>query len=177
MPLRPAIADEIADARGRHGPQVHVSNAADVLTVDAVDPVVPGSAVRYGGWPPAGVEFVRRCEPEQRALAPGRDDDQARRGSGVAAVSVNATRPPPRGPVDPALDLRCPLTDLAESLRAEHGSVTDIYLPAWFVRHLPAIHLPLLVLAAGPHRRNLRGRSAGRGRPGAPLAPGGGWHR
>ena len=30
---------------------------------------------------------------------------------------------------------RCPLTDVAESLGAEHGSVTDIYLPAWFARN------------------------------------------
>ena len=42
----------------------------------------------------------------------------------------------------------CPLTDLAESLGAEHGSVTDIYLPAWFARNMPAIHVPLLLLAA-----------------------------
>jgi hypothetical protein len=29
---------------------------------------------------------------------------------------------------------RCPLTDLAESQGAARGSVTDIYLPAWFAR-------------------------------------------
>jgi hypothetical protein len=51
---------------------------------------------------------------------------------------------------------RCPLTDLAESLGAERGSVTDIYLPAWFAHDLPAIHVPLVVLAAFLHRRNLR---------------------
>ena len=50
---------------------------------------------------------------------------------------------------------RCPLTDLAEFLGAEHGSVTDIYLPAWFARNLPAIHAPLLVLALFLHARNL----------------------
>ncbi len=54
---------------------------------------------------------------------------------------------------------RCPLTDVAESLGAEHGSVTDIYLPAWFARNLPAIHAPLLVLAVFLHGRNLRRRS------------------
>ncbi|HEX9541421.1 MAG TPA: hypothetical protein VGA04_24920 [Streptosporangiaceae bacterium] len=51
---------------------------------------------------------------------------------------------------------RCPLTDLAESLGAEHGSVTDIYLPAWFARNLPVIHAPLLVLTLFLHGRNLR---------------------
>jgi hypothetical protein len=50
---------------------------------------------------------------------------------------------------------RCPLTQLATSLGAESGSVTDIYLPAWFARHLPAIHVPLIVLTACLHGRNL----------------------
>jgi hypothetical protein len=30
--------------------------------------------------------------------------------------------------------LRCPLTAVAESLGAEHGSVADIYLPTWVAR-------------------------------------------
>jgi hypothetical protein len=50
----------------------------------------------------------------------------------------------------------CPLTDLAEHLGAERGSVTDLYLPAWFARNMPLIHVPLLVLAAVLYRRNLR---------------------
>ena len=54
---------------------------------------------------------------------------------------------------------RCPLTDLAESFGAEHGSVTDLYLPAWFARNMPAIHVPLLLLAAVLYRRNLRRRN------------------
>ncbi len=55
---------------------------------------------------------------------------------------------------------RCPLTDLAESLGSEHGSVTDIYLPGWLARNLPAIHVPLVALAVGLHLRNLAaGRS------------------
>src|ERR1700730_8692459 len=56
---------------------------------------------------------------------------------------------------------RCPLTDVAESLGAEHGSVTDIYLPPWFARNLPAIHAPLLVLALFLHGRNLRPQRTG----------------
>jgi hypothetical protein len=51
---------------------------------------------------------------------------------------------------------RCPLTQLAESLGAERGSVTDLYLPKWFAHNLPAIHVPLLVLAALLNGRNLR---------------------
>jgi uncharacterized protein YndB with AHSA1/START domain len=51
---------------------------------------------------------------------------------------------------------RCPLTQLAERVGAERGSVTDIYLPHWFARNLPAIHVPLILLAGYLHRRNLR---------------------
>ena len=51
---------------------------------------------------------------------------------------------------------RCPLTDVAESLGAEDGSVTDIFLPRWFARNLPAIHVPLLLLMGYLHGRNLR---------------------
>src|SRR5688572_33309279 len=51
---------------------------------------------------------------------------------------------------------RCPLTGLAEAAGAEHGSVTDIYLPRWFARNLPAIHVPLLVLIAWLHGRARR---------------------
>jgi hypothetical protein len=50
---------------------------------------------------------------------------------------------------------RCPLSDLAESLGAESGSVTDLYLPAWFADNLPAIHVPLIALATFLHARNL----------------------
>jgi hypothetical protein len=54
---------------------------------------------------------------------------------------------------------RCPLTDVAESLGAEDGSVTDIFLPRWFAHSLPAIHVPLILLTVYLHGRNLR-RSA-----------------
>jgi hypothetical protein len=50
---------------------------------------------------------------------------------------------------------RCPLTEVAERLGAEQASVTDIYLPDWFARNLPAIHVPLIVLAVGLHARNI----------------------
>lgn len=52
---------------------------------------------------------------------------------------------------------RCPLTQLAERFGAERGSVTDIYLPRWFSRNLPAIHAPLIVLGGYLHVRNLKG--------------------
>ena len=51
---------------------------------------------------------------------------------------------------------RCPLTGAAEALGAGHGSVTDLFLPRWLARNLPAIHVPLLFLAAYLHARNLR---------------------
>ena len=51
---------------------------------------------------------------------------------------------------------RCPLTDVAERYGAADGSVTDIFLPGWFARRLPAIHAPLLVLIAVLHLRNRR---------------------
>jgi hypothetical protein len=57
---------------------------------------------------------------------------------------------------------RCPLTQLAEHLGAERGSVTDIYLPDWFAHNLPAIHAPLIVLAAFLHARNLREKRSAR---------------
>ncbi|MBU8864984.1 hypothetical protein [Paenarthrobacter aromaticivorans] len=50
----------------------------------------------------------------------------------------------------------CPLTPLARRLGDPTGSVTDIYLPRWFAHNLPAIHVPLLVLAIVLHRRNFR---------------------
>ena len=54
---------------------------------------------------------------------------------------------------------RCPLTGLAERAGATSGSVTDIYLPTWFAKNLPAIHVPLLMLIGWLHRRALhRGR-------------------
>ncbi len=52
---------------------------------------------------------------------------------------------------------RCPLTGLAESLGAEHGSVTDIYLPGWLARSLPLIHVPLIAAAIWLHWRNVIG--------------------
>jgi hypothetical protein len=72
---------------------------------------------------------------------------------------------------------RCPLTDVAESLGADDGSVTDIFLPRWIARNLPAIHVPLILLAVFLHGRNLRERSPrrtdiGRHRQAMRLAPG-----
>lgn len=49
----------------------------------------------------------------------------------------------------------CPLTAVAKNLGDATGSVTDIYLPKWFARNLPAIHVPLLLLAVALHRRNI----------------------
>ena len=58
-----------------------------------------------------------------------------------------------------ANQFRCPLTEVAERVGAEHGAVTDIYLPRWFAHNLPAIHVPLILLAGYLHRRNLHQRA------------------
>ena len=66
---------------------------------------------------------------------------------------------PPSSPArrwcSPQTGSGCPLTQIAERVGAEHGAVTDIYLPRWFARNLPAIHVPLIVLAGYLHTRNL----------------------
>ncbi len=51
---------------------------------------------------------------------------------------------------------RCPLTTMATRLGSGSGSVTDIYLPRWLAHNLPAIHVPLVLLAVYLHLRNLR---------------------
>jgi len=60
---------------------------------------------------------------------------------------------------------RCPLTKLARNLGDAHGSVTDIYLPAFLADNLPLIHVPLLALALYLHIRNFlrRSRAFGKG--------------
>jgi len=55
---------------------------------------------------------------------------------------------------------RCPLAQFAERLGAESGSVTDIYLPRWFARNLPAIHVPLIILGGYLHARKLQATRA-----------------
>jgi hypothetical protein len=50
---------------------------------------------------------------------------------------------------------RCPLTAMARNLGDSTGSVTDIYLPRWLARNLPAIHVPLIIAAGVLHWRNL----------------------
>lgn len=53
---------------------------------------------------------------------------------------------------------RCPLSDMAERIGAERGSVTDIFLPDWLARNLPLIHVPLIGAAVFLHGRNLKRR-------------------
>jgi hypothetical protein len=45
----------------------------------------------------------------------------------------------------------CPLTGVAEELGAEHGSVTDIYLPRWIAARIFTYNVPLVVGAALLH--------------------------
>ena len=41
---------------------------------------------------------------------------------------------------------RCPLTTMVESLGAERGNVSDIFLPRWFADRIPQLCSPLLVV-------------------------------
>jgi hypothetical protein len=52
--------------------------------------------------------------------------------------------------------LRCRPAEMAGHLGAGRGSVTGIYLPGRIARNLPAIHAPLLLVAAFLHGRNIR---------------------
>jgi hypothetical protein len=65
---------------------------------------------------------------------------------------------------------RCPLSDLAEELGADHISVTDIYLPRWIAMRIFTCNAPLVVLAALLHARVFLTRRAPaswrRGHPG-----------
>ncbi len=85
---------------------------------------------------------------------------QSDRKAGVAAVIVAAETL-----VFLGNGARCPLTGLAESMGADSGSVTDIFLPRWFAHNLPVIHVPLIGAAVWLHWRNLT-RRAEPGEPG-----------
>lgn len=50
---------------------------------------------------------------------------------------------------------RCPLTGIAEDLGAEHGQVTDIYLPQWLASNIARIYVPLFTLGLLLHARLL----------------------
>jgi hypothetical protein len=76
---------------------------------------------------------------------------QSDRRAAIAAAVVGA-----ESLIFAANGFRCPLANLAEQFGAERGSVTDIFLPRWFAHNLPAIHVPLLLLAVFLHLRNLR---------------------
>jgi hypothetical protein len=89
----------------------------------------------------------------------GRSDRRAGRAAAVVAGEML---------IFAANGFHCPLTPLARRLGDPTGSVTDIYLPKWFAKNLPAIHVPLIIFAVIIHTRNLRSgrRSAGSGPPG-----------
>jgi hypothetical protein len=61
---------------------------------------------------------------------------------------------------------RCPLTSLAEDLGAEHGQVTDIFLPKWLADNIATIYTPLLAMGLLLHVRNLRQRRRAPGQRG-----------
>ncbi|QCB98294.1 hypothetical protein E5206_16375 [Arthrobacter sp. PAMC25564] len=84
----------------------------------------------------------------------GRTDRKASLAAGVVTAETL---------VFAANGFHCPLTAVAQDLGDATGSVTDIYLPKWFARNLPAIHVPLILLAVFLHWRNYRSNSEGAG--------------
>ena len=76
------------------------------------------------------------------------------RKTGVAAVVVAGETM-----IFAANGFHCPLTGVAQNLGDSKGSVTDIYLPHWFARSLPGIHVPLILAAVLLHWRNWRKQS------------------
>lgn len=50
----------------------------------------------------------------------------------------------------------CPLTGVAETLGADSGSVTDLYLPRPIAHNLPIIHVPVIGLLFYLHRDRIR---------------------
>ena len=80
----------------------------------------------------------------------GRSDHKAGLAASVVVLETS---------VFAANGFRCPLSAVARNLGDPSGSVTDIYLPRWLARNLPAIHVPLIVIAVALHWRNLAARS------------------
>jgi hypothetical protein len=81
----------------------------------------------------------------------GRTDRRAGLAAGVVAVETL---------IFAANGFHCPLTAVAKNLGDATGSITDIYLPKWFARNLPVIHVPLILLAVFLHWRNHRSAAA-----------------
>lgn len=72
---------------------------------------------------------------------------------------------------------RCPLTEVSDHLGAQQASVTDLYLPRWLARNLPAIHAPLILVAASLHGRNTCRARGARSADLAARRRAGAWHR
>ena len=89
-------------------------------------------------------------------LAAGIRHRSDRRAAVAGAIVVGETV------VFAANGFRCPLSDVAEALGADRGSVTDLYLPRPVAHSLPVLHAPVLVVIALLHARNLREQHAPR---------------
>jgi hypothetical protein len=128
-----------AERRRRHPPPVDARRLALIRAVHTAAWASIESCVGFLLW----------------AGATGRSD---RRATAAAAVVAGECL------IFAADGFRCPLTGLAEAAGATRGSVTDIYLPRWFARNLPAIHVPLLIAIGWLHRHDLaRGHRSGPG--------------
>ncbi|WP_455423616.1 hypothetical protein [Arthrobacter zhaoxinii] len=83
----------------------------------------------------------------------GRKRSDRRAGIAAAVVAVEIL-------VFAGNGFHCPLTAVARNLGDSTGSVTDIYLPQWLAKNLPAIHVPLIIAAVVLHWRNISARKA-----------------
>ena len=81
----------------------------------------------------------------------GRTDRRAEYAAGVALVE---------SVIYAGNGFHCPLTGLAEDLGAQHGQVTDIFLPKWLAANVANIYTPLLAVGLFLHARNLMRREA-----------------
>jgi hypothetical protein len=74
--------------------------------------------------------------------------------AGITGRTTRATAPAIAATIGEGIVLavngnRCPLTDVAEELGADHGNVSDIFLPDWFARHIPTIATTLFGFGLG----------------------------
>jgi hypothetical protein len=144
-----------------------------VLGVEVPDCLIPGSSLTRVGGPrstrPAPSEAVRQWDRVGLVaikavhtaaffsigscliyLAYSGIRKRSDRRAAIAGLVVTA-----EALIYAANGFRCPLTDLAERLGSEHGSVADIYLPRWIESHLPLITGPIFAGALILHAKNV----------------------
>jgi len=88
------------------------------------------------------VDFLASADAHRSCATFGWAARRSDRRAGIAAAALAA-----ESLIFAGNSFRCPLTQAAERLGAEKGSVTDASLPRWLARNLPALHASLIGLA------------------------------